>query len=277
EESLGEDASKQGRIKAIDADEDITLLNDQDDADMFDVNDLSGEEVFVAEQEVVKENVVEEVVNAAQDSTAATTITTEELTLAQALKALKTSKAKVKEQEESGEPVKHKKKDQIRLDEEAAERLQAEFNEEERLTREKTQKEQEANIDLIETWDDIQAKINDDYQLAKRLKHFAAKEKRNKPPTQAQKKKTMCTYLKSMEGYTLKQLKSLEFDKIQEMFDRAFKRVYTFEPIKSKLVEKKEKRAGEEMIQEKIKKQKVEDDKETTKLNQLMEIILDKE
>ncbi|GKE46573.1 hypothetical protein Tco_1477831, partial [Tanacetum coccineum] len=42
EESLGEDASKQGRNKAIDADEDITLVNVQDDADneMFDVNVL---------------------------------------------------------------------------------------------------------------------------------------------------------------------------------------------------------------------------------------------
>nr|GFB80306.1 hypothetical protein [Tanacetum cinerariifolium] len=48
EESLGEDASKQGRIKAIDAYEDITLVNDHDDADkdMFDVNVLGGEEVF---------------------------------------------------------------------------------------------------------------------------------------------------------------------------------------------------------------------------------------
>ncbi|GKA50329.1 hypothetical protein Tco_0743402 [Tanacetum coccineum] len=35
----------------------------------------------------------------------------------------------------------------------------------------------------------------------------------------------MCTYLKNMEGYKLKDLKSKEFDSIQEMFDRAFKRV----------------------------------------------------
>nr|GEV91591.1 putative ribonuclease H-like domain-containing protein [Tanacetum cinerariifolium] len=40
EESLGEDASKQGRrIDAIDQDEDITLVNVQDDAEMFDVSD----------------------------------------------------------------------------------------------------------------------------------------------------------------------------------------------------------------------------------------------
>nr|GEV35538.1 hypothetical protein [Tanacetum cinerariifolium] len=145
------------------------------------------------------------------------------------------------------EHVKPKKKDQIKLDEEAAKRLQAEFDDEEILAREKAQKEQEANIALIETWDDIQAKIDADHQT----KHFAikrAEEKRNKPPTQAQKKKIMCTYLKNMEGYKLKDLKLKEFDIIQEMFDKAFKRVNTFEDIITELVKGKEKRAGEELI-----------------------------
>nr|GEW26386.1 hypothetical protein [Tanacetum cinerariifolium] len=50
EESLSEDASKQGRrIDVINADKDITLVNVQDDAEMFDVDDLGGEEVFVVE------------------------------------------------------------------------------------------------------------------------------------------------------------------------------------------------------------------------------------
>ncbi|GKE17296.1 hypothetical protein Tco_1424873 [Tanacetum coccineum] len=77
-----------------DSDEDITLVNVQDDADneMFDENALDGEEMFDAGQ---NENVVEEVVDAAQVTAATTeTITTEELTLAQALEALKTSKPK---------------------------------------------------------------------------------------------------------------------------------------------------------------------------------------
>ncbi|GKE45180.1 hypothetical protein Tco_1472464 [Tanacetum coccineum] len=154
EENLGEDASKQERrINDIDADEDITLVNVQDDADneMFDVNALNGEEVFLAGQ---NENVVEEVVDVAQVSTAATivTINTKEITLAQALEALKTSKPKVKwivfqepstttttissqQSQDNGkgitveEPVKTmKKKDLIRLDEETAKRLQAEFD-----------------------------------------------------------------------------------------------------------------------------------------------------
>ncbi|GKD19604.1 hypothetical protein Tco_1208762 [Tanacetum coccineum] len=173
EEDLGEDASKQGRrINAINADEDITLVNVQDDVDneMFDVNVLNCEEVFVVGQ---NENVVEAVVDAAQVSTAATTviITTEEITLAQALEALKTSKPKVKGIVfQEPEPVKPmKKKVQIMLDEETTLKLQAEFDEEERLAREKAKKEKEANIALIEEWDDIQAKIDVDYQLAKRL------------------------------------------------------------------------------------------------------------
>nr|GEY93897.1 hypothetical protein [Tanacetum cinerariifolium] len=140
-------------IKAIDTDEDITLVNDQDDADkdMFDKNVLGGKEVFVAAGQT--ENVVN--------------ITTEELTLAQALESLKTSKPKVKGLVvQEPEPLKSKKKDQIRLNEEASKRLQSEFNKEARLAREKAIKEQEANIALLEKWNDIQAKIDVDHQLA---------------------------------------------------------------------------------------------------------------
>ncbi|GKF00516.1 hypothetical protein Tco_0023866 [Tanacetum coccineum] len=54
------------------------------------------------------------------------------------------------------EPMKPmNKKYLIRLDEEIALNLQDEFDEEERLAREKAKKEEEANITLIETWDDI--------------------------------------------------------------------------------------------------------------------------
>ncbi|GJZ50885.1 hypothetical protein Tco_0605400 [Tanacetum coccineum] len=248
EESLGEDASKQGRINAIDADEDITLVNDQDDADMFDVNTLTGDEAL-AEQEVATKDV---------------NLTVDEVTLAQALAALKSVKNQANVIEEPSVPVSAasikdsaatttttatnprkgivinelgtsttkttissqpsqekvqdkgiekmiepekplKKKDQIRCDEQEAIRLQVEFDEEERLASEKD----EANVAFTEEWDDIQAKVDVDYQLAQRLqaeeqelftteqkatlfkelleqrrKHFAAKRaKENKPPT----------------------------------------------------------------------------------------------
>nr|GEZ56758.1 hypothetical protein [Tanacetum cinerariifolium] len=137
EESLGEDASKQERrIDDIDADEDITLVNVQADAEMFDANKDLGEpsESLITTTTIRKQK--------SQDRGKGILIE---------------------------EPVKPKKKDQIRLDEEVALNLQAEFDEEQRLAREKTKKELKANISLIETWDDVQAKIDVDHQLAKRL------------------------------------------------------------------------------------------------------------
>ncbi|GJT45547.1 hypothetical protein Tco_0954262 [Tanacetum coccineum] len=147
------------RVESYGDEESLVSVQDDADKEMFDVNVLDGEEVFVAGQ---NENIVKEVVDVAQVSTAATNLNL------------------------------MKKK---------------------RLAREKAEKEQEANIALIEEWDDIQAKIDVDYQLAERLqaqeqeelsveekatlfqqllekrrKHFAAKraeEKINKPPTKA--------------------------------------------------------------------------------------------
>ncbi|GKC40329.1 hypothetical protein Tco_1052713 [Tanacetum coccineum] len=207
--SLGdqEDASKQGRkIDDINTGIDITLVNNAvNDQDMFDVNDLAGEEVFVAKQGVPdskKDNVV-------QVNTGATTVSTTSTVPVSALEKLK-SKDKGK----------------------------AEFDEEVRLAREKD----EANVALIEEWNDIQAKIETDYELTQRLQvdeqeelivnekatlfqqllekrrnHFAAKraeEKRNRPPTRAQQRSIMCTYLKNMAGWKPKDLKSKSFANI---------------------------------------------------------------
>ncbi|GJT61721.1 hypothetical protein Tco_1005254 [Tanacetum coccineum] len=76
----------------------------------------------------------------------------------------------------------------------------------------------------------------------------------------------MCTYLKNMEGKKLKDLKNKSFDSIQKMFDRAFKRVNTFFDFRTDLVEGSSKRAGEKLEQENTKKQKVDEDKDTTEL-----------
>ncbi|GJV57413.1 putative ribonuclease H-like domain-containing protein [Tanacetum coccineum] len=139
EEDLGEVASKQGRrINAIDSDEDITLVNVQDGADneMFDVDALNDEEVFVAEQEIANE----------KDDDG-------EITLAQAHIEIKSTKPKMKgvviqDPEELVKPM--KKKVQIMLDKEVATKLQAKFDEEERLAEEKVEKKKKAYIALIE-------------------------------------------------------------------------------------------------------------------------------
>ncbi|GJR48065.1 hypothetical protein Tco_1316168 [Tanacetum coccineum] len=65
----------------------------------------------------------------------------------------------------------------------------------------------------------------------KRRKHFAAlraQEKRNRPPTKAQKRNQMCVYLKHMGGYKHNQLKGKSYDEIQKLFDKEMKRVNYF-------------------------------------------------
>nr|GEW97605.1 copia protein [Tanacetum cinerariifolium] len=201
EESLGEDASKQERIDAIDAYKDITL------------------EVFVVEHEVAikrvndEVNVVEEVV-----------------------KVINTAKLIINDAQDSADG-------DIVSTASAAIIVSAATT----------------TTAIITTVDDI--------TLAQALEEIKkAYEKRNKPPTKAQQRKIMCTYLTNMEGYKLKDLKWKEFDSIQEMFDKVFKRVNTFEDFRTELVEGKEKRVGIELIQEITKKLKVEDDIETTEL-----------
>ncbi|GKA93823.1 hypothetical protein Tco_0815809 [Tanacetum coccineum] len=65
---------------------------------------------------------------------------------------------------------------------------------------------------------------------------------RNRPPTKAQKRTQMATYLKHMGGYTYKQLKGKSFDEIQKLFDKEMKRVNTFMAMGSEVQESKEKK-----------------------------------
>ncbi|GKC59731.1 hypothetical protein Tco_1087329 [Tanacetum coccineum] len=308
-------AEEIGSINAIVADEDITLVNDQDDADMFDVNTLTGDEVL-AEQEVATKDV---------------NLSVDEVTLAQALATLKSAKVQEKgdvikepsvpvsvvsastkdsaaititatiptprkgiifqELEEQPshanvqdkgkgkmvEPEKPmKKKKLIRLDEEIASKLQAEFDEEAKIEadhelaqRLQAQEQEERGTNhqpklnkekLPEEYGRKEAQRQAEEQeklsikekskffvqlLEARKKHFAAiraKEMRNKPPTKDQKRNTMSAYLKNMARYKHNQLKNKSFD-IQKLFEKAMKRVNTFVDMDTDLVEGSEVRA----------------------------------
>ncbi|GJR49163.1 hypothetical protein Tco_1317266 [Tanacetum coccineum] len=293
-----EDASKQGRITDIDANKDIYLGNVHTDEDMFGVNDLDGNEVIVDNVDVVKTveetrsvvkevtavikkaklvSAAEEIVNAAATTvstastipvSAATTTTTTvsdvEIILAQALAELKNAKPKADKEQaptptvSSQQPLQVKihdkgkskmvepepkkkmsKKDLLRLDKELAFKLQAEEDEEERLAREKAQQIKEVNI----AWDDVQAKIEADYQLAQRL--------------QAQEQEELIDEEKA---------------RLTELVEENSKKAEV-----EIAQERSSKRAGEELEQESSKKQKVDDDKETTELKSLMEVIPDEE
>ncbi|GKC25209.1 hypothetical protein Tco_1027359 [Tanacetum coccineum] len=230
---------------------------------MFDAKkDLAGEEVMVEKivAEVVTEKVNVEEVNLNED----------EITLAKTLQKLKaTPKAK-------SVTIREPK---------------------DRIAKEESQR--------VEEWDNVKAMMDADYKLAtklqveeqeeltieekskifvelmdKRKKHFAAKraeELRRKPPKKAQKRKYMSTYLKNMAGWKLNQLKHKTYDEVEKLFDQAMVRVNNFVDMDSKVLEGTSKRAGSDLEQEAKKKQNIEDDKETTKLQLLVKITPDEE
>ncbi|GJR42237.1 hypothetical protein Tco_1310340 [Tanacetum coccineum] len=75
--------------------------------------------------------------------------------------------------------------------------------------------------------------------MNRRKKHFIklrAEEIRRKPPTKAQKRNQMSTYLKNMAGFKHSQLKSKSYDEIQKLFDKEMKRVNTFVDMNLKVV-----------------------------------------
>nr|GEW49298.1 hypothetical protein [Tanacetum cinerariifolium] len=125
-----------GRIDEIDTDEDISLVSTHDDV----VQDEGIEDV--GEEEVVEvvttaKMLIDTVVDVAQVTTAPTII-------------VESTKINVEEPE-----MPKKRKHQIRVDKDLAEKIQpkikAEIDEEDRLARERAQKEQEANDALINT------------------------------------------------------------------------------------------------------------------------------
>ncbi|GKB55874.1 hypothetical protein Tco_0912060 [Tanacetum coccineum] len=274
EASLGDqkDASKQVRkIDDIDKDAEITLVDETQgrygDEDMFGVNDLDGDEVVV-ESEVIdkageKRNIVEEAVDVTNVVTipvSAATITNVELTLAQTLAGLKSARPKIK-----GVVMQEPSESTLTISLQLPSQVKGQGSKD---------KVEEANI----AWDDIQVKIDADYQLVERLqaqeqqeltikekstlfvqllekrrKHFAAKraeEKRNIPPTRAQQRSIITELVEGSEVRA-------EGSETRE--------------------ESSSKRAGDELEQENAKKQKMDDDQEAAKMKELIKIIPDEE
>ncbi|GJT53294.1 hypothetical protein Tco_0988348 [Tanacetum coccineum] len=115
-----------------------------------------------------------------------------------------------------------------------------ELEEEEKLAR---QREEDANI---AKWDNVQAMIDTDYELASRraekktmstyLKNMAGY-KSYEDTSKDQKRNTMSTYLKNMAGYKHNQLKTKSFEDIQMLFDKELKRVTTLKTLDTELGE----------------------------------------
>ncbi|GJY29597.1 hypothetical protein Tco_0405364 [Tanacetum coccineum] len=304
DEGLGdqEDASKQGRkIDEIDQDAEVTLIDETQgrygDNLMFDIGVLDNEQDMAEKEVDMAKNDVstdDRVTTAGEVVTTANVVTLIEIKAAkpkargvivQEPSEFKTTtspsqpsqlpQAKDKGKAKMVEPEKAlKKKDQIMFDKELAARLQAE--EQGELTIEEKSR---LFVELMN----------------KRKKHFArlrAEEQRRKPPTKAQKRNTMSTYLKNMAAYKHNQLKTKSFEDIQMLFDKEMKRVNTFVDMDTELVKGSEtriegssKRAREELESENLMKKeldenveaKVDDDQEVAEMKKHMEIVPDDE
>ncbi|GJZ94478.1 uncharacterized mitochondrial protein-like protein [Tanacetum coccineum] len=277
EASLGdqEDASKQGRkIYDIDANEDITLENVHD-AKMFYVNDLHGDEVFVEKEVPVKEVSDVGKVNTASIATivSAAIITEDEITLAQALVELKSIKPKVTTTTTATTKG--------------------------ILFQEPTEEQEVLTIDVMATLFSKNFGGKKKALCSKKVKRI----REIVPPTCLKNEYYCLLYLKNMAGWKPKDLKSKSFANIQELFDKAFKRVNTFVDFRTELVEgtkmeesskkaevmeesskkveiaqeRSSKRVGDDLEQENAKKQKVDDDQEAAKMKELMKIVPDEE
>ncbi|GJU33423.1 hypothetical protein Tco_1177012, partial [Tanacetum coccineum] len=200
----------------------------------------------------------------------------------------------------------------IQRDAEIAQRLfegeQAQFEREQRIARERAAKQKAKDAALIEHMEDVQARIDTDVLLAEilqqeerkqftikensrmlmemiveRKRFFAgqrAKQIRNKPPTKAQLRNKMVTYLKHMGKYTHNQMKSKSFEEIQKLYEREQKWINDFVPIDYKVVKDSRKgkaegsrkktiarkRIGEKLNNESVKRQKIEDDADKEEL-----------
>nr|GEV24291.1 retrotransposon Orf1 [Tanacetum cinerariifolium] len=258
-------------------DEDIFGVNDQDDTSVFDADkDLQGEKVVVekavagkevsAVEEVNASSITTPVSAAAATTTTATTtptISMDEITLANALIETKTSMPKAKgivvqkpsetptstpiassqqpskvQDKSKGimveEPLKMKKNDQILFDKEIARKLQEEIYEQERLLAERLQAEEQEQLT-----DAKKAKLFMEF-IEKRRKFFAAKrdeEKRNKPPTKAQQRSLMCTYLKNLDEW--KPRRRLQRKTRQRQYKKAVQREQEMNLIKKDLISRR--------------------------------------
>nr|GEV10450.1 hypothetical protein [Tanacetum cinerariifolium] len=313
-----EDASKQGRM--IDQNAEIALDDKTqgrtNDDKMFGVNDLAGEEVVMdtktgKHEEQIIEDVSEPVSTAGEvvttttvkDSAASTTnVTEDEITMAQALAALKSIKPKVVVQEQEmsttipvaattvttdvptprakGIVFHEQKQSQIPTASSSKDKGKAKMIEHEVPIKKKDQ--MRINKELLA--ERLQAREREEFSkvqkarllvelIEKRKKHFAtlrAQEKRNKPPTKTQMKSQMSTYLKHTGGYKHSHLKGRSFDEIKKLFDREMRKVNDFIPMDSEAQkrsakesqESSAKRTTEHLESDISKKQKVDENVE---------------
>ncbi|GJV00156.1 hypothetical protein Tco_1329426 [Tanacetum coccineum] len=150
-------------------------------------------------------------------------------------------------------------------DKELAQRIhEEELAELERAQQERQRQKDDTNAALAKEFDEIQARIDADHELAVRLTHeeqekYTIKERarllaeffdqrkkqlaaarveaiRNKPPTKTQVKNRMITYLKHMGKYTHQQLKNKTYEEIQRLYEKEKRWIDDFQPMDTEAI-----------------------------------------
>ncbi|GJS44139.1 hypothetical protein Tco_0569182 [Tanacetum coccineum] len=293
DEEASEDSSKQGRMmEEIDQDAGITLVtptHSQEVQPEDQLGVLSATKVLVDAANVQTYTRRRKTVSTASGgiSTAGESISTVGASMPVSTAGIVQDPSSIVVKDKGKAKVDESKPEQImiklqqrqeRLGLEAAMRLQEQFDKEERQRIARVH--EEVSSFNVEEWEDIQATIEADEELALRIqveerekyseaekarllvdlinqrkRHFAqqrTKERRNKPLTQAQQRTYMSNYVKHMGSHTLQQLKRLSFDELKNLFEATMKRVIFFTPMESdvnrtipKIADESSKRAAE--------------------------------
>nr|GFA90555.1 hypothetical protein [Tanacetum cinerariifolium] len=265
-----------GRIAEIDADEDLSLINEttqdqgrMNDEDLFGVNDHDGDEVIVdvtADENVERDAtvtekevsaVVDKVVTTAESVegiTAATTpqISKDDVTLAQTLIEIKAAKPMAR-----GVIVQELSEFRTTSSSQPSQLPQAkDKEEEERIKR----KKDEANRAVIKEWDVVQATIDADRQLAKQIQaqereHLSVKER----------SKLLAKLIESRRKYfAVKRAKEIRNRPPTKAQLKRSKKT------QAEVTEDSSKRAKDDIEQESAKRQRLEKEDDTAKLKRCL-------
>ncbi|GJV62158.1 hypothetical protein Tco_1468258 [Tanacetum coccineum] len=202
----------ENKVKSNQASRRARIVESDDEEDLEDPS-KQGRKIFEIDQDPTisldVSTVGEDISTAMPVSTTGAAVTTDSVDVSTT--TISTVKDKGKGIIEESEPVQTKTKlqqEQERLGYEAALRLQAELEEEERQRIASVQ--EAASSFNIEEWDDIQAKVEADKEAYQSKK-------------------------KHMGSHTLQQLRSYSFDDIKNLFEITMRRVHTFVPMDSEI------------------------------------------
>ncbi|GJY95220.1 hypothetical protein Tco_0511581, partial [Tanacetum coccineum] len=147
-------------------------------------------------------------------------------------------------------------KNQIQKEAEIAQKMfeeeQVHFEREKMIAREKAAELEAKDAALIEQMEDIQARIDADELLAERLQ-----QEEREQFTIEEKSRMLVEMIVERKRFTYNKLKKRSLEEIQMLYEKEQKWINDFVPMDSELEVQRLKRAGQEVLEEPVKRQKI--------------------